>query len=300
MLYFKRYIDKSKCWWCGSKDLTSEHESKKTDLELLYGQVYTKENLLNHLKYKTESKGKNIQSSGSDRIKFEKNLCKICNGVKSQKFDFAYQKLIKYYYENRTEIKDSKTIDLEQIFGDNWESEYLNIERYIGKHVGCRMAENGFFPTSNLISFLDFKKLNNDLRVSFQIKPYLIGDDREPIDSIFIGPANPINNSIIKARNLVTSFSGWYTIANFTWNYLHENQISINRNPSKLLNIDLVNYSGLEGVQFAINEKTLMSDFSKILDKLENYPYEIGDRNLEHYNYMKNLKGEYFRKQCKP
>lgn len=292
MKYFKSYRNKSICWWCGSNDLTGEHKSKKTDLELLYGKVYPKGNLINHIKYKTESKGQNIQSSSSDRVKFEKNLCKNCNGTKSQNFDLAYQKLIQYYYQNRTAIKHSKKIDLEQVFGNNWEVEYLNVERYIGKHAGCRMAENGFVPTNNLISFLDEEKSNNDLKISFQIKPYLIGENTEPIDLIFLGPANLINSSTIKTKNLFTSFSGWYTIANFTWNYLHEYEISSKRIITKFLDIDLVNYSGLEGIQFSFNEESLMSDWSKILDKLEYYPYENGDRNLEHYKYVKNLEIE--------
>ena len=290
MKYFKKYKNKSKCWWCGSNDLSGEHKMKKTELEMLYGKVYKNDNLINHIKYKTESHGKNIQSSNSNRVKFEKNLCKICNGAKSQKFDKAYQKLIDYYYLNRNEIKESKVLDLEQVFGSNWKAEYLNVERYIGKHLGCRLAEMGFLPTKNLISFLDESTDNNDLVVSFQIKPYFVGDKDEFVDSIFMGPANPINISTIKAKGLVTSLSGWYTIANFTWNYLHEHKISKRRKIIKNLNIDLVDYSGLEGISFPLNEETFMSDWSKILDKLEYYPYENGNKDIEHYRYIKNTK----------
>lgn len=110
MIYFRLNRDKSKCWWCGSTDLSGEHKIKKTDLELLYGKVYSNGNLVNHIKYGTEAKGKNIQSSSSNRVHFEKNLCKICNGTKSQRFDNAYQKFIEYYYHNRAQIKELKII----------------------------------------------------------------------------------------------------------------------------------------------------------------------------------------------
>ena len=290
MKYFKKYTDRSKCWWCGSNDPSGEHKMKKTELEMLYGKVYQKGNLINHIKYKTESHGKNIQGSNSNRVKFEKNLCKICNGAKSQKFDKAYQKLIEFYFLNRNEIKESKAIDLEVVYGENWKVEYLNVERYIGKHLGCRLAEIGFIPTENLIAFLDETTENNDLKISFQIKPYFVGKADDPIDSIFMGPANPINSSMIKAKDLVTSLSGWYTIANFTWNYLHEHKISKRRKINKVLKIDLVDYSGMEGISFPLNEETFISDWSKILDKLEYYPFENGSKDIEHYRYIKNAK----------
>lgn len=290
MEYLKKYSERTKCWWCGSDDLSGEHKMKKTELEMLYGKVYQSENLINHIKYKTEQFGKNIQSSNSHRIKFKKNLCKRCNGAKSQKFDNAYQKLIEYYYQNRNEIKTARILDLEIIFGEQWLIEYLNVERYIGKHVGCRLAEMGLLPTQNLISFLDQSTDNHDLKVSFQIKPYFISEISEQIDSIFLGPANPINNSLIKAKNLVTSLSGWYTCANFTWNYLHEGSIVKGRKIKKILNLDVVDYSKLENTSFSINENTLMNDWSKILDRLEYFPYENGDKALEHYRYVKNFK----------
>lgn len=288
MKYFKKYKDRSKCWWCGSNDLTGEHKMKKTELEMLYGKEYKKGNLINHIKYRTEFNGKNIQSSTSDRLKFEKNLCQKCNGAKSQKFDAAYQKLIEYYYLNRIDIKESKVINLEAVFGNDWRAEYLNVERYIGKHLGCRLAEIGFLPTKNLISFLNESEDNNDLKILFQIKPYFLGNTDEFLDSIFMGPANPINNSMIKAKDLVTSLSGWYTIANFTWNYLHEHKISNRREVNNIIEIDLVDYSGLEGISFSLNENTLMSDWSRILDRLEFYPYESENREIEHYMYIKN------------
>jgi hypothetical protein len=242
MEFLSLYRDKSKCWWCGSTDLSREHKVKKTDLELLYGKVYSKGNLVNHIKYVTEEKGENIQSSSSNRIKFEKNLCKNCNGAKSQVFDIAYQKFIEQYYKNRTQIKNSKIIDLENIFGSTWKEDYLNVKRYIGKHVGCRMAESGLLPSKNLIAFLNSENENNDLKIVFQIKPYFFGQIENPVDLIFLGPANPINNSILKFKNFATSFSGWYSVANLTWNYLHESGISRKKEISQYLDIQVVDH----------------------------------------------------------
>lgn len=287
MKYFRLNRDKSRCWWCGSTDLSGEHKIKKTDLELLYGKVYSKGNIVNHIKYVTEAKGENIQGSSSNRVKFEKNLCKQCNGAKSQRFDIAYQEFIEHYYRNRTQIKQSKTIDLEKVFGSTWKEDYLNVKRYIGKHVGCRMAEIGLMPSKNLIEFLNTKNENNDLKIVFQIKSYFFGQIEDPIDLIFLGPANPINNSMFKWKNLVTSLSGWYSIANLTWNYLHEIGISKGAEISQQIDIQVVDYEQMDEVKFTIREDTIMKDLSQILDELEYHPFRGKDKNMEHYKYMK-------------
>lgn len=288
MEFLRLNRDKSKCWWCGSTDLSREHKIKKTDLELLYGKVYSKSNLVNHIKYVTEEKGENIQSSSSNRIKFEKNLCKKCNGAKSQVFDMAYQKFIEQYCQNRTQIKNSQIIDLEKVFGSTWKEDYLNVKRYIGKHVGCRMAEVGLLPSKNLIAFLNSENENNDLKIVFQIKPYFFGQIENPVDLIFLGPANPINNSMMKLKDLVTSFSGWYSIANLTWNYLHEIGISKKTEISQYLDIQVVDYEQMGGVKFTIREDTIMKDLSQILDELEYHPFRGKNKNIEHYIYMKS------------
>ena len=288
-MYFKLNRDKSSCWWCGSTDLSGEHKIKKTDLELLYGRVYSKGNLVNHIKYVTEEKGENIQSSNSNRVKFEKNICKQCNSTKSQNFDKAYQQLIHYYFQNRVQIKDSKLLDLEKVFGSTWQDNFLNVKRYIGKHVGCRMAEIGLLPSKNLIKFLNSESENNDLKIVFQIKPYFFGKIDDPIDFIFLGPANPINNSPFKLKNLVTSFSGWYSIANLTWNYLHEIGISKGAEVSQYIDIQVVDYDQISEVEFIIREDTMMKDVSQILDELEYHPFKGKGKNIEHYKYMKSI-----------
>lgn len=288
MIHFKLNKDKTICWWCGSEELTREHKSKKTEIEMLYGKVFSNGNLVNHIKYRTESKGVNIQSSKSDRVKFEKNLCKKCNGARSQDFDKAYQKLIDYYYKNRNEIVTSQKLDFEKIFGQTWNVDILNVKRYIGKHIGCRMAENGLLPSSNLIDFLNDEDINLDLKIIFQLKPYFIGQTNKRIESIFMGPANPINHSEIKFKNLVTSFCGWYTIANFTWNYLHEKGISKTAETSKVIDLHVVDYENCGEMKFTLNEKTLMKDWSLLLEKLEYFPFRGSDRDLMHYQFIKN------------
>lgn len=293
MTYLNLHKDKSRCWWCGSTDLTGEHKYKKTELELLYEKVYGKNNLVNHIKYKTESNGKNIQSSASDRVKFEKNICKLCNNTRSQKFDVAYEKFIDYYYQNRIQITESHVIDLEDVFGSSWEEGYLNVKRYIGKHVGCKLAENGLLPSKDLIGFLNNENKNHDLKILFQLKLYSFGQFDDPIDSIFLGPANLINNSIFKLKDLVTSFSGWYSIANLTWNYLHEIGISKGSANTKLINLQVVDYTGLDGTSFQIEEETLMKSWSQMLDKLEYHPFNGEERDIEHYLFLKNAKIEH-------
>ena len=155
MKYFEARKELLECWWCQSTNLTREHKEKKTDVELLHGNRYIDGNQIAHIKYRTENKPTYLQGSDSKRLKFEKNLCKKCNGSTSQPFDKAYEQFMNYFQENRKTIINSQIINLKEIFGDRWESGIHNIHKYIGKHIGCRLAENGYLPTSNLLKYLN-------------------------------------------------------------------------------------------------------------------------------------------------
>ena len=292
-MFLKPRKDFSICWWCGSSDLTSEHKVKKTDIEMLYGKTYRKGNRISHIKYLTESRRKDIQSSTSKRLKFSKNLCKECNGSRSQKFDKSYERFMKYLFENRVEVMAIRKIDLEQVFGNRWKEHFQNVKRYIGKHVGCRMAENGLLPSSGLIWYLNGGNYNMDLKIVFQLKPYQFGDEDNPIDMIYLGPANPINYSVFDAKGLVTSFCGWYTCANITWNYLHEKAIRRWPRNSKEINLYMTDYSKMVDFSFEVNLNSTIRDVAFGLEELEYYPFKGESKDIEHYTFMKKIKVNY-------
>lgn len=152
------------------------------------------------------------------------------------------------------------------------------------------MAEIGLLPSENLIDFLNDKSDNCDLKILFQIKPYIFEEIKDtPTDIIFLGPANPINNSLLKLKDLVTSFSGWYSIANLTWNYLHEIGISKGTETSQHIDIQVVNYERMDGIIFTIRKDKLMKNWSQLIDELEYHPFKGKDKNIAHYQYMKKV-----------
>ncbi|MFT6320064.1 MAG: hypothetical protein ACJAT4_000986 [Granulosicoccus sp.] len=287
MEFFKKYEDKTSCWWCGYKKLSGEHKSKKTSLEILYGKVYGKNKRVSIIKYKSESKGKLLQSSSSDYVKFHSNLCVDCNGSKSQDADRAYQKLIEYYYYNQIKLLEEGEISLSSIYGDKWEDGIRNVYRYIAKHIGCRIAELGFLPSGDIIDFLNGEPNCDDLKLVFQLKPYQFGKIEDPIECIFIGPLIPINSSPFKVKDVITSFSGWYTFVNFTWNYLHEPGIgNINKFEEKM-RLDIVDYQSTKILKINLKEETLERDWAFGLEKIEYYPFVGENRDLDYYDYMK-------------
>lgn len=88
---------------------------------------------------------------------------------------------------------------------------------------------------------------------------------------------------------MVTSFCGWYSIANLTWNYLHEIGISKGTEISRYIDLQVVDYKQMDGINFNISEDTIIEDYSEILDKLEYHPFKGEDRDIEHYQFLKNV-----------
>jgi len=167
------------------------------------------------------------------------------------------------------------------------------VKRYIAKHVGCRMADNGYLPSSNMIAFLNEKNYNRDLKIIFQLKPYHFGPINDPIDMIYLGPSNPINYSIFPSNDCVTSFSGWYTCANITWNYLHEKAVRLWPKTSKILNLFITDYNKMEPFTANINIDTPVKDIAPVLERFEYFPFVTEHKDIEHYTFMKNYKVNY-------
>lgn len=286
-IYFENDLH---CWWCGkTTKITKEHKYKKTDLELLYGKNYPKGERVSNTKFKTYGKGQLLQSSNSKIAKFQKNICADCNGSKSQPFDKSYQELIQYYYRNRNRIKDQRSISLIEIFGSNWKESMLNVQRYIGKHIGCRLAEKKIkFEDDNLIAFLNGESSNKNLKITFQIKPYYFGSAEDPIDFIYLGPMNPIINKREYQHEYITSYSGWYTIANFCWNYVYEENVNSDSEITEVIQIELNEYNDPNILDFTINSETTESDVAVALEKLENYPFKGENWEYDHYLHIKN------------
>lgn len=143
----------ARCWWCKSQPATTgEHKFKRTDLvrlmshdSLIWGDGY------GNLKQIRGKSGVTRDRHGV--IKFPKSMCANCNNVRSQPFDFAYDKYSEYVNGHLLRIMPG--ISFTEIFGDDWQRSTLDLARYYAKHFGCRMVRTGLPVPQSLRDFLD-------------------------------------------------------------------------------------------------------------------------------------------------
>lgn len=274
------------CWWCGSRELTGEHKFKKKDLERLYGKGTEFDKIgVSIIDYRSNKLAKKLQSSKSIFAQFEKSLCPQCNNSKSQPFDLAYDRLIEYYLKNEEEIKSEKYVDFFNIYGENWEEGKRNFSKYIMKHVGCRLSEAGLTPFESTIEYLDGFNQHNHLKIILQIKPF----DILNISTLYKGPLIQISHEITKRS--ITSVCGWFTVKNITFNYIYEWDILGHYlNNSSKMPIEIVDYSTFLNRTFNLNIKNISTDFSKIIEALEFFPFIANRDEIKIYEYFRNKK----------
>lgn len=140
------------CWWCRERlATTGEHKFKVTDLGRLMADgslVWVGDDRVREIRGKS-----NIKRDRFGIIKFPKSMCSTCNNVRSRPFDQAYSTFSGYL--NSTWLRIMPGISFEEIYGDAWQSEALNLARYYAKHFGCRMVRSGLPVPSSLRAFLD-------------------------------------------------------------------------------------------------------------------------------------------------
>ncbi len=139
----------SRCWWCGSTDLSAEHRFKRSDLSKLDASK-------GGLDWIDSGTGvlQRIRGPQDKRIKFEPNLCKRCNNARSQPSDRAWDLMFDYIAQNWYRgLRRSRTIDFANILGDA--EEPRRVAQYLVKNMACTIVSSGFAVPPGIISFLD-------------------------------------------------------------------------------------------------------------------------------------------------
>ncbi|AZQ64329.1 hypothetical protein EI427_19560 [Flammeovirga pectinis] len=267
-----------KCWWCGStKNLTGEHKIKKTHFDYFYNKSEYKE--LGLKLFKSREDGSIIiQGPKSDFIKFPKFLCNVCNGHKSKLFDDSYDMFFTYYFDNEIKILAEKTVDLCDIYQNQWEEKWILFKKYIVKHISCRLVEKGFKPTHNMINFLNGIDDLFDVKIVLTLKPYA-----EQLTLNF--PPLSIGR-LFTHENMIKNeleFSGWFTIKSLSVEYLVQkniNQKSISSN--SLIKLNKTDYSSFSSVSIT---KENIINWQYILED-----YQFGSDSMWFHYYMRNMK----------
>lgn len=157
-----------KCWICGSPATSGEHKIKRTDLVRVHGngQAFTQAEL-SYLK--SNGSVVNLQGPNSKHLKYIGVLCELCNNEKSQPFDTTYDEFISYLESNQTEVLSKRQINLQKIYGKNWEEKQLNLFRYFVKTIGCRIADADQTVPIDLIEILQKKSFSTPLYICIAI-----------------------------------------------------------------------------------------------------------------------------------
>lgn len=140
------------CWWCGAVADSSEHRHKQTDLRRLWangeGPVWSADG-----GSRTEFiRGPNSRSRA---VRFGKVLCQRCNNARSQPFDLAYDKFSAHLVAHMDEWWKAPGVDLQALYGADWQQQSVHLARYYVKNFGCQMADQGIRPPASMSKFLD-------------------------------------------------------------------------------------------------------------------------------------------------
>lgn len=124
------------CWWCGALADSREHKYKRSDLVREFGRPpYHGERTLSRL---SGDDRHHASGPNSPIFQFPASMCSGCNGTRSQPFDTAWDQLTAYLAANEESILASRSIDLEDVFGRDWQAHALHAGRYVVKHMISR------------------------------------------------------------------------------------------------------------------------------------------------------------------
>ncbi|UPK75698.1 hypothetical protein MU582_03375 [Nocardioidaceae bacterium SCSIO 66511] len=142
------------CWWCGDPETTGEHKFKHSDLKRLArenGQV----DPTSVYKGGEGYSGTLRSLKKGAGLRWEQSLCGACNNHRSQPFDIAYTRFSEYVWERQDHFEHCNTLDFNDVFGMSWSAQATNLARYLGKQLGCVLAEKGLPIAPSIIRFLN-------------------------------------------------------------------------------------------------------------------------------------------------
>jgi hypothetical protein len=160
------------CWWCGNKSGSGEHKFKRPDLIREFKEFFKVGDVVKTMGDFDLDSAQLVQGPNSDLVKFEKNIfCQNCNNRRSQQMDSAYDKFVEYVKKEENIIFNTHSIDLIEIYGNSYKSDFKNLLRYYTKNICCRLAELDIFIAPEIIAFLDKKvELPSVLGLQFEIR----------------------------------------------------------------------------------------------------------------------------------
>ena len=158
------------CWMCGNIADSREHKIKKSLLKKIFAEDFKNKDMM-HIKYGIENK---IAGANSDKIKFKKVICSKCNNHKTQEHDLSFDTFINFIINNYKVIDKKRMINFQEIYGEDFPKQQLNLYKYFVKIFGCDLSENNFEVPYDLKNLLDKDSFKSRLKITFSINEEII------------------------------------------------------------------------------------------------------------------------------
>jgi hypothetical protein len=148
-----RYDYGGLCWWCGAPADSKEHKYKKTDLTRIFGSgPYIGDAAVVR---GVAGMSRQVQGPKSNELKFGPVLCATCNNARSQRFDLAYDRFVKFASQHEEQILRTRTFRFSDVYGATWRIAKEELAKYYVKHIGCRLADAGIKVEQPVLDYLD-------------------------------------------------------------------------------------------------------------------------------------------------
>lgn len=199
------------CWICGSAANSSEHRLKKSDLVRAYGRgPYKGDSRPLHI---SNGKQSEVQGPNSRVVKYDSILCDKCNTTKTQPYDFAYEQLIKWLFQNEDKILRQREIDFMDVYGSDFELKQLDLFKYFAKSIGCRIADAGESVPIDLRAIFKNESPQTKLQITFSVNEDILSMPQNHRDG-FIGKGDLM---AMKKRTDPSQITGFYFNEHVSW-----------------------------------------------------------------------------------
>jgi hypothetical protein len=181
----KLLMSEKKCWICNGKANSREHRIKKSVLKKIYEDVSQQTPIFHR---RNNEKKRPIGSLDSKAFQFEPFICNNCNNKRTQKSDRTWEKMSQFILQNWGIIKSNNVINLVDVFGENFEENFLQVQLYFAKILGCKIKESGIDSHLESLSYsIQNESENSNLYISFSHCHNTFSDNYSAISDIRVG-----------------------------------------------------------------------------------------------------------------
>jgi hypothetical protein len=126
------------CWICGASADTAEHKFKRSVLSALYEfqNAYGDPPAFHYRNGALTA----VRGPNSAKLKFDKTLCARCNNQRTQAYDWAFDRFVRYLISALPDLQKIEAVDWTAVYGINHRKGRTWLALYLAKLLGCEIA----------------------------------------------------------------------------------------------------------------------------------------------------------------